>query len=214
MKVVLIILGIIITLLVLLLILPLAIDLSFKDKFLLKIKYFGITVFNNQKKKTVKKSEDSKKNGESKSENNDTKPKESFLKKTYDQKGMLGTIEYFTELISMLLKKIWWIVKHIKFRRFKLNLLVATSDAANTAIQYGGICSAIYPIISFLSANLNFKAKEINISADFDKTTPEFQIDFLATAPIIVWIIAAVATFLQYSKLQRKESEKNERKQS
>lgn len=212
MKTVLIILGIIITLLFLLLILPLTIELSFKDKFLLKVKYFGITVYDNQKNIGDKSKKSSKENSKTKSENNDNKPKDNFLKKTYDQKGLLGTVKYLSDLLSMLFKKIGWLIKRIKFRKFKLNLAVATPDAASTAIQYGAICSALYPVLSILTANLNFKAKEINISADFNKTAPEFQIELIAKASIIVWIIAAIATFLQYSKLQDKESEKNERK--
>ena len=112
----------------------------------------------------------------------------------------------------LLLKKLWWVVKKFKFRRFYLNLSVATNDAASTAINYGKICSAVYPIISFLETNADFKAKEINISADFDKSDSEFKISTSVTTRLFFWLVAAISALFEFLKIQRKESEKYERK--
>lgn len=210
MKIVLYILIAVVCLLFLLLFLPLTVDLNFKDKLLLKIKYSGITFFNNQKRVRINKK---RKKSNAKTIDDTTPTEENFLKRTYKQKGLLGTVEYFSKLLAMFLKRFRWIIRQLNFRKFNLNLSVATSDAANTAVQYGKICSMVYPVLSFLYTNAHFKAKEVNISADFSKTKSEFQVSLSVTTRLIFWLIAAIAVFFEFLKLQRKESEKYERKQ-
>lgn len=211
MKIVLIILGIIICLFLLLLILPLTVDLSYDQNFVLKIKFSSITFFDSEKRVDIKGKKARKKKSKEKAEGK-TPQKENFFKKTYSQKGLLGSISYFSEIFVLAFKKLWWIIKRFKFRKFRLNLTVATSDAANTAINYGKICSAVYPAISFLENNANFKSKEININADFEKTNSQLQVGFSVTTRILFWLIAAITAIFEFLKLQRKEREKYERK--
>lgn len=211
MKITLIVLSIVLGLLILLCFLPLTVDLAFCDELILKIRYSGITLFDSEKKVKPKKVKKKKRGFKSKTGDGAPK-KENFFKKTYRQKGLLGTVRYFSEILILLFKKLWWVVKHFKFRKFKLDLSVATNDAADTAIQYGKICGAVYPVISFLETNVDFKAKVINVSADFDKTKPEFKISTSVTTRIFFWLVAAVGVFFEFIKLQRKESEKYERK--
>lgn len=209
MKIVLIVLGVVICLLLLLLFLPLTVDLNFKNELILKIKYSGITFFDSEKRVNLKNIKKRKKKAEKK-RGESTSKKDNFLKKTYKQKGLLGTVSYFSKILILLFKKLWWVIKRFKFRKFKLNLIVATPDAADTAINYGKICSAVYPVLSFLSTNADFKAKEINISADFDKTESGFEISTSVTTRFFFWLVASVSAFFEFLKLQRKESENNE----
>ena len=201
MKIALIVLGAIIALLLVLLFLPLSIDLTFAKELRFKIKYFGIIIFDSEKNVKLKKAKRAKSVVKEKSEGKEDK-KENFLKKTYKQKGLLGTITYFSKILMLLLKKLWWVVKKFKFRRFYLNLSVATNDAASTAINYGKICSAVYPIISFLETNADFKAKEINISADFDKSDSEFKISTSVTTRLFFWLVAAISALFEFLKIR------------
>lgn len=208
MKIALIIIGAIICLLFLLLFLPLSVDLVYKSELVLKIKYFGIIVFNSKKRKKFKKKKTS-----ASTEKKTSKKEDNFIKKTYKQKGLLGTISYFSDILAIVFKKFWRVIKRFEIRRFKLNLIVATSDAANTAIKYGEVCAAVYPPLAILQANADFKPKNINISADFDRNKSEFDISFLIKTRLFYWLIAAFGVLRQFLKLQRKEREKYERKQ-
>ena len=87
---------------------------------------------------------------------------------------------------------------------------MASDDAANTALEYGGVCSAVYPIVSLLESNINLSLKSINISADFNKIKPEIKTSASVTTRLIFWIVALMAVFNEYLKLKRKESENNE----
>ncbi len=211
MKLSLIILGVIICLLLLLLFLPLTVDVNYENEFVLKIKYSGITFFDSEKRVKLKKAKKRKRKSQEKMKDNAPK-KENFFKKTYKQKGLLGAIQYFSKIFVLIFKKLWWVIKRFRFRKFKFNLSVATGDAANTAINYGKICSALYPTISFLETNADFKSKQININADFDKIESEFQIAASVTTRLFFWLVAAIAALFGFLKLQRKESEKYERK--
>lgn len=202
----------ILALIFLLLVLPVTVDLNYKNELCYRIKYAAIVLFDSEKRIDIKKVKRKKKTKvQSHSEEKSAK-KESFFKKTYAEKGFFGTVKYFSELIGLILKKLWWIVKRLKFSRFVLDLTVATDDAANTALEYGGICCAVYPVLAFIETNAKFKSKSVNISADFDKKEPEFAISLSVTTRLIYFLIAAISALKEYLKLQHKESENNERK--
>lgn len=208
----LIIIGAIVGLLLIAIFLPITIDVSYDSEFLIKIKYSGITVFDNkksekkQKNKYKKQSKPNKKSAKTKKDN--------FFIRTYKQKGLMGTIKYFSTILKIVLKKLMWLLKKFKFRRFKFDLTVATSDAADTAIKYGEVCAATYPVFALIQSVADFKPKDINISADFDKSKWEFKCETLVKTSAINWIIAGISVLIEIFKIQRKESEENERKQS
>ena len=200
----LIVLGSILLLLLILCVLPLTINFSYEHDLLFKIKYAGITLVNNEKESSHKKH--SSKNIEKKA----PQKKENFISKIYKQKGLLGTVRYFSDVITIILKKFFWLAKHFKIRRLKFDLIIATDDAARTAIQYGEVCAALYPLFTALQAFTNLKPKSININADFDKTKWEFKTHVLVKAKLCFWLVATIGVITQYLKLQRKECEKHE----
>ena len=107
-----------------------------------------------------------------------------------------------------------WIIRFVKIRKFVFDLSIASDNAADTAIEYGEVCCVIYPIISFIQTNTNFKFKtdNINISPDFDSTDSKLKASVLVKAKLIICLIAIAGLLWDYTKKQRKESEKNERK--
>lgn len=208
-----IILSVVLVLFILLL-LPITVDLSFVKKLSYRIKYAGFVLLNSEKKVEIKKAKKQKRQSQNDVMSKEqSSKKDSFFKKTYKQKGFYGTVKYFSELLMMLLKKLWFVVKHLKFTRFKLDITVATDNAANTAIEYGGICSAVYPILAFLGTNADFKSKEVDISTDFDKTESTITASISVTTRLIYCLIVAVSAIFEFLRLQHKESEKHERKQ-
>lgn len=198
-----------------LLFLPVTADLSYVKEFSYRIKYAGFVLLDSEKRvdiKKVKRKKKQKKSDDTSAQKSSGK-EDNFFKKTYKQKGFVGTVSYFSEILMLLLKKLWFVVKRLKFTRFKLHIAVATDNAASTAIEYGRICSAVYPILAFLETNADFKSKEVNVSADFDKTDSAVTASISVTTRLIYFLIVAVSAIFEFLKLQRKESEKYERKQ-
>ena len=211
MKIVLLIILCLVLLAPLLLFLPLNIDLScVEDDLFYTAKCLGIRVLDSEdgKKKKRKKRKDK---AENQGASQDSDESDKFLKKLISERGFGGAIKYCFDLLGLFLKNLQWIVKHFKFRKLKLDITVATDNAANTAIEYGGVCSAVYPIIAFLESNADFKSKHINVTADFDSSEPHFSAYVLITAPIIWFLVALFEVYkLDYND---KESENYERQQ-
>ncbi len=211
MKVLFIILGIMLLLLFLLLFLPVSVYIKFKEKFHIKIHFCGIKLF--ETKTEQKKEQDDYKKSDSekpKAKNkNEIKSLWNFLKEKHGFKDAVKTVLGFT---SDLLSHIKKFLRHIKIEKVKLNLIIASSDAAKTAIEYGEICSAIYPITAFLQSYAKINFKNINISTDF--TSEESHFDFSAAIRLRVFflLIAAFRCYNQYEKFILKENY-NERKQ-
>lgn len=204
---------IIVFLLLTITLLPVTVSLSYKDELTYIFKYAGITVFNSQKKINIKSKKSKKKNKNLKAEEpspKNTDQNENFLKKIYNQKGFSGTVKYFAKLLQIIIKRLWWVIKKFEFRHFYLNLTVASDDSAETAIEYGGACCAVYPVLALLESITNFKMQQVNINADFNKTKPEFQISFSFTTRLIYWLIAVASAVKEYFKFKNKESENNE----
>lgn len=207
----LIILGIIVAIILFLLFMPLNFDLVYDGDLFIKFKYLGITVFDDQKsEKKARKPQKQK----TKSEKSTPSKKDNFFVKLYKQKGLLGAIGYCSDIAKIVLQNLPRIFKKIKFRKLKLDLTVATDDAANTAIRYGEFCAVLYPVLSLLQSIIDLKPHEINIKPDFDKTETEFKGAVIAKAPAIYFIIVLISISKEVNKLKYKESEKNERKQS
>ena len=199
----LIIVGAIICVLFVLCALPLSIELLYESKLTVNIKYAGIKWLKNKKAKQ-------KKVAKNKTKNSTKNQNEGFLKKIYNQKGTIGTVRYISNIITIVFKRLLWLAKRFKLKIFNFDLTIATDDAANTAIQYGEVCSVLYPLFSIIQSTFNVKSKSININADFNKTKWEFKTHFLVKASLLFWIIALIGVFAQYLKLQRKECEKHE----
>ncbi len=194
------------------LILPITVELEFKKELCMIIKYAGFTVFDNQKIYMIKKRKKRKKKSKPTSNNVPPQEEKNFFKKLCEEKGFLGAFKYCAQLLGILVKKMLWIIKRFKFTKFSLDLIVATEDAAKTAIEYGSICTAVYPTLTLLKTNLKFNPKSVNISTDFDKKNSEFEFCLAVTARLIYMLAAAITAFIEYFKLTRKESKNNERK--
>ena len=203
-----IVLGAIIVVLITLLILPVKLRVDYDKELTFTIKYLGFTLLDSEEedkesKKVLKKVQSTALPTDKES-----------IKSTYKQKGITGTIKYYGDVLLLILKRLRWIIRFVKIRKFVFDLSIASDNAADTAIEYGEVCCVIYPIISFIQTNTNFKFKtdNINISPDFDSTDSKLKASVLVKAKLIICLIAIAGLLWVYTKKQRKESEKNERK--
>lgn len=203
-----IVLGAIIVVLITLLILPVKLRVDYDKELTFTIKYLGFTLLDSEEedkesKKVLKKVQSTALPTDKES-----------IKSTYKQKGITGTIKYYGDVLLLILKRLRWIIRFVKIRKFVFDLSIASDNAADTAIEYGEVCCVIYPIISFIQTNTNFKFKtdNINISPDFDSTDSKLKASVLVKAKLIICLIAIAGLLWDYTKKQRKESEKNERK--
>ena len=96
------------------------------------------------------------------------------------EKLTLSAILYIVKLALRALKVLFTkFGRSLKIRAVRLNVRVASEDAAKTAYMYGLISAALSNLMAFLSENMNFRAtdrKEVSVSADFLSDKPEFDL--------------------------------------
>ncbi|MBR4761006.1 MAG: DUF2953 domain-containing protein [Clostridia bacterium] len=191
----------------LLLLIPISAEVSFHDEFFAVIRYGGIKIFKSGKNKKTQgkpagEDEASKKQEKSKPE------KQGFIATVFKEKGKIAGLKFCFSLFELALKKIVWVLKRIKFKKFYLDISVASDDAAHTAIAYGALCAVAYPAVNLIERYSSFDIKKINIYTDFDKLSPEIEGSIQLKTRLIFALIAAVSLFFAYLKL-KKESDKN-----
>lgn len=184
------ILGALVLIIILLLCLPLSVDLKFRDDFYYDIKILGFKVYPPKEKK--KKSD--------KPQN--TQPKEtqekSLFEKLKDKNGFKGAIKELFSLFGAVLNPLKRFLRFIKFANIKVSLSVASADAAKTAIDYGIICSIVYPVLSLFDSILNVKYKSIDIRSDFEGKSSDFNFSLSIKTSLIFILVFGYKIFKEY----------------
>ena len=183
-------------LIALLLLLPITAQIKFENDFFLKIKFLGLTVyeFQNEKEEKAEKEKPKEKSEEA-------KPKEKeqgVFEKLKAKHGFKGAIQEIFDFAGKVITEVKPQLLKIKFRKFKLDLIVVGSDAAMTALEYGAVCSIVYPVLSFIDQNLNIKLKQINVLAGFKHIESQFSVSFNAKANAILLLIIAFKALKEY----------------
>lgn len=208
-----IILAIILSLILSVLFSPVVAQIGFESDFSLNITFLGFKVFDTEKtKKEKKQTEPQKTSKKNKKSNAKLNAKTTFahLRKKY---GFTGAVSKIMVFVRKVLSHIKGLLRYINIHKVKLDIVVASDDAAKTAIEYGIVCQAVYPTLSALTSMVNIKYKEINVKSDFETENCKFQFSAMVKLKIIYLLIAMVKIFLEYKNFVT-ETDENERKQS
>ena len=182
------ILGALVLIIILLLFLPLRVNLKFLDDFYFDIKILGFKVYPLKEKKSDK---------PQKPKHEETL-KKSLFEKLKEKRGFKGAIKELFWLFSAVLNPLKRFLRFIKFRKIKVSLSVAGADAAKTAIDYGIVCSIVYPVLSLFDSILNVKYKNIDIRSDFEGKESNFDFSLSIKISIIYILIFGYKIFKEY----------------
>ena len=160
-------------------------------KLLIKIKFLFFTFENNEKTmKFLSKFQKEKK--QKKEENKDIKKEDIPFKEK---------IIKACKLVSNILKQANYVLSHIQVKNLYIKLICAEFDAAFTAISYGAICSAIYPLLGIIENKTKVKkgAFDLKIGCDYNskKSLYDFNITFSFS---LIFVLIAGIRFLKKNK--------------
>ena len=91
---------------------------------------------------------------------------------------------------------------HIRFKNVKMELVVATDDAAETAISYGRACAAVGAIVNYLDKAIHFSPKQISVVSDFTGTEYRFYLNGVIKLRVFFLLKFAVSTLFSLIKLK------------
>ncbi len=204
----------------------------YENKAEIKVKFLFFTIYpmKPKKKKKPKKSQKGKKNkakadipksgeaetaapkpkaeekpAETAQSEKNAKPKASKPKKEkFSFKLDSDTLDMVLDFIKSASPPIKRLFRKIRWYDVYIDWVVATDDAAKTALTYGGICSVLYPVVKCIETYFTAHIKEINVEADFSKEKSDIFAYFvlklrLSTAvACALWL--AVRVLKTYSK--------------
>ena len=168
-----IILGII-ALIVILFSIKVSVTAEYADSFSLDVQWLFIKlhIFPQTEAKKAKKEEKKKKKKkpeeEKKEEDKPSEPKKNIFKEFYENQGFGATVELIQTAAAQLGGFMGSIYRAFVIENLKLLLKVSSGDdAAQNAIKYGKVCSAVYPSMGFICSNMKVKKYEVNVVPDF-----------------------------------------------
>ena len=187
----------VLALIALLLFIPISVHIKYDGEFFVKLKIAGIKAISAEPKEDIK--EPSPDTESDKKVKKQTENAFNKLKKKYGFSGAVREVFAFVRAVLERLKRQF---KHIAIRRLCLDIKVASENAATTAIEYGAVCSAVYPVLTFIDGIANVKMKSINVAADFNSDKPDFGFSVIIRARILFLIVMAFGVFAEYNKFK------------
>ena len=189
--------------LLLLLLLPVTARFFFDGESRFTVRYAGIPVYRFDSENAKKKTENAKpslkvKKGKKKGKSKD---KEGPLKRITAQlkeQGIAGVFEYIRQLIGVLGRGAGRFLRAVRFSRFRVEMAVATADAAKTAVRYGEYCSVLHPLRAELIARLRVREVAFDLRPDFLRERDAVLADVKMGTCLLRLLWAALCTLVSY----------------
>lgn len=180
------------------LLLPVKLSISFKEDFHIKA-YLGILrIYNSDKiSEKPKKEKHKPQKTQSEPQKQDALSKRIF-KTLKEKKGFIGAVKEILNFLKTCLSHTKQLLRYIKVDAICLNISYGSFDAAETAVNYGKICSAAYPVLSFFDTFKNIAFKKIDIKSDFENQKSEFDFSLKIKAQTIFLLISAFKIYKEY----------------
>lgn len=108
------------------------------------------------------------------------------LKADAAESGISDTVEKVLTVLFLLAGQIMWLLKRVQFKKLRILAVCGGNDAADAAMEYGAVCSLIYPFAGYLETTLKIKekSKDINVFCDFEGEAV-FETEIIAKIRII-----------------------------
>ncbi len=190
----LLIIAAILILILVLLTLPISIIADFMEEGEITVKYlflrfkFGLKRGKEDKPKKRKKK-------------SDEKPE--IAERHKKEESLTSKVTAYSGLVRELLKKLVELLKNMVVKDFIVDIKVASSDAADTAIKYGSLCAVVYPTVALVDDFMEVRRERIDVYPDFDAKESEAKAYIkLSIKPfhVISAVIAAIKCIVKFKK--------------
>ncbi len=114
--------------------------------------------------------------------------------------GFLENLSDTVSLLATLIKGVVDLLHYATAKVFKLNIICAEEDAAQTAISYGKCYAIVSPIISLVNSIVKIKKSNfnVNISCDYTGQNKTFQFETV----LVIRLFRALSAFFKLAYKQ------------
>ena len=127
---------------------------------------------------------------------------------TAAKKGAFASASEIVQLGRVLLGKVKWIIKRLRIKKMDCTIVVATEDAATTGIEYGAVCSLVYPVLGFIGSQTDISCANVNVVSDFDSKEFDITANIEISLALFYALWAAVSALVQFVKIKIKTNDK------
>ena len=108
------------------------------------------------------------------------------LKEDTETKGISDTAGKLIGLAMLLLGQLAWILSKMRLEKLRIIAVCGGGDAADAAMEYGLLCSTVYPFLGYIDSNFDLKeeCQEIQLGCDFEGDA-QFEFDLFISIRII-----------------------------
>lgn len=190
-----ILLGIVLLIAVVVLV-PVSLHVSFHETLRVRLRLFGvipITLYPS-KPTTATKPVASDKKADQAASKADKPGFFSRFETILKQDGAGAVLAFCQELAAFVKDAVGKILKTLTVTRLDVDIRAAAAEAADTAILYGRLCSAVYPAQTLLERAVRVKRRRIRLVADFASQSTEMELELAVRAvPIrLAWTVLTV----------------------
>jgi hypothetical protein len=122
---------------------------------------------------------ESEKSKQKKSKENDIK-KPNKIREMIDKNGLVATIRELSGIVKVVLIKLKKTVKHIRVKKFRCVITVASDDPCKTAIEYGEVSGVAFTLLRGLQELMKWNIRKIKmlVQSDFNGNKSKIEIEF------------------------------------
>ena len=124
--------------------------------------------------------------------------------------GFSNTIKDFFTLVSNICKKIKYLLPHCKIHSLNLTVITADEDPQTTAMGFGVVCAAVYPVVGLLYSYTkpSKQSPDMNISCDFTTTDPVFDFNCTLSCSAFFILVAVLRLAFEDWRKRKKSNHK------
>lgn len=140
-----------------------------------------------------------KKETNAKSEKPKAQAKPNFLQKLWDDEGLLGILGLLSNVMQTASKAVGTLIRGFHIRSLYVKIIVAGSDAAQTAKKFGKVSSFYYPTIGIILNGMRVDEFSDDIYPDYLAKYTEYGLHFVGSINIYLLVkvvFAAAKTFI------------------
>lgn len=115
--------------------------------------------------------------------------------------GLSGLLELLKDVGEIAVGTGKKLFAHFTLKKFDLLLTVGGEDAAETALTYGKLCGAVYPVVGTIVTACKCRKYGVTVQPDFD--APETQGEFEARGQIRLVFLAAYSIQALFQFIKR-----------
>lgn len=128
------------------------------------------------------------------------------ISRSFREDGVQATLDYLQALAKLAGRAAGRALRSITVDCLRLDMLIATGDAADTAQRYGQVCGVLYPALAAVSGPVHIRRRRLRVEPNFLAEKSAVQLDVRLHIWVFRLVGAAIALLVGYGMMRNTDS--------